>query len=96
VLPRPSIQRAQEVVVQALQNRGYELISWNMPSHAPAVQPLFEILGADGAQGIRAAMQLSGEPAVSELSTWYFGAQEKRALSSSVFWDICARRTKFK
>lgn len=95
VLPHPPVQRAQEMVVQALQSQGYEIIEWNPPAHAQAVHTLFEILGADGAQGIRAAIQLSGEPPVPELSSWYFGARDVRALSTSEFLELCERREKY-
>ena len=95
VLPHPPVQRALEIVVQALQNQGYEVIEWIPPLHAPAVRTLFEILGADGAQGIRAAIRLSGEPPVPELSTWYFNTRDARTLSTGEFWELCARRTKF-
>lgn len=55
---------ALDIAVRALQIQDYQVIDWIPPSQASAVRTLFEILGADGAQGIRAAMQFSGEPPV--------------------------------
>jgi amidase len=95
VLPHPPVQRALDMAVRALQIQGYQVIDWIPPSHASAVRTLFEILGADGAQGIRAAMQLSGEPPVAELSSWYFGSQDVRGLPTSDFWELCERRSKY-
>ncbi len=51
----------------------------------------FEIFGSDGARGIRAALQLSGEPPVQQLAQWYF-QQDNGPSPTSDFWELCQKR----
>lgn len=58
-------------------------------SHLTIVK--FKILGADGAQGVRDAIDASGEPPVERLSKWYY-EQNNGSLSTLDFWGLCEKR----
>jgi amidase len=47
--PQPPISRALAIVRKSLQDQGLEVVSWVPPPHAPAVENLFRMIGADGA-----------------------------------------------
>ena len=94
VFPHPPIKRALNTVALALRAQGHEVIDWNPPAHDAAVSTLFQILGSDGASGIRAAMKLSGEPPVPQLEQWYF-EQENGSLPTTEFWELCQRRADY-
>ena len=94
VSPQPPISRALDMVVRALQSDGYEVVDWQPPPHAPAVRNLFEILGADGARGVRNALKLSGEPPVTQLATWFY-QQDNGPLPTTEFWKLCQKRSTY-
>ncbi|KIX05007.1 uncharacterized protein Z518_05879 [Rhinocladiella mackenziei CBS 650.93] len=72
VQPQPPIRRALRSVIQCLRRAGYQVIEWNPPSHATAVETYFKIIGADGAQATREHIKASGEPPVPMLKDWYY------------------------
>jgi amidase len=71
VQPQPPIRRALRSTIHSLRSAGYQVVEWNPPPHAPAVQTYFKIIGADGARSTREQMRLSGEPPVPMLRDWY-------------------------
>ncbi len=95
VLPQPPISRALDMVVCALHGAGYQVIEWHPPAHAPAVRNLFEILGSDGARGVRDALELSGEPPVPQLATWFY-QQDNGPLPTTEFWALCQKRATYR
>lgn len=95
VRPQPPVQRALDITTQALRQQGHEIIdNWEPPSHPAAVQTLFEILGSDGAQGVRDALRSSGEPPVPSLRTWFY-EQDTGPRSTIEFWALCQRRADY-
>lgn len=95
VRPQPPIERALQRVVQSLGASNHEIVEWHPPAHAPAVDNLFRIIGADGAQDIRKELKASGEPPVPMLKAWY-QASKKGSLSTSEFWGLCQRRREYR
>ncbi|KAL9616363.1 MAG: hypothetical protein Q9160_008757 [Pyrenula sp. 1 TL-2023] len=95
VRPQPPIERALQKVVQSLGASNHEIVEWHPPAHAPAVDNLFRIIGADGAQDIRKELEASGEPPVPMLKAWY-EASKKGTLSTSDFWGLCQRRKEYR
>ncbi|KAK5482945.1 hypothetical protein LTR43_010003 [Exophiala xenobiotica] len=73
VQPQPPVRRALRSVIQCLRGAGYQVIDWNPPAHAVAVETYFKIIGADGAQSTREQIKASGEPPVPRLKDWYYG-----------------------
>ncbi len=88
VRPQPPIQRALKLVHEALSASTYEVVQWDPPRHAPAVETLFRILGADGGSEIRAQLDKSGEPPVQGLQGWYYGHEStaKAPLEQFLSW----------
>ena len=95
VLPQPPVQRALNIVHGALNANGYEVIDWDPPQHAAAVENLFRLIGADGGSGIRNEMKKSDEPPVRGLQLWYNqpGAFKKAPLEQ--FWSWSQQRTDY-
>ena len=94
VRPHPPIQRALNIAMNALRQCGHEVIEWNPPSHIPAVEVLFKILGSTSASEARAALKASGEPPIPQLETWYHH-QDLEPSNSAEFWALCAQRRQF-
>lgn len=95
VRPQSPVERALKMVAQSLRRANYEIVKWEPPSHAPAVENLFRIIGADGAQEIRRELRASGEPPVPMLESWYRGSNTA-VLSTSEFWDLCQKRQEYR
>lgn len=72
VQPQPPVRRALRSLVQHLRRANCQVLGWDPPPHAPAVETYFKIIGADGAQATRQHIKASGEPPVAMLKDWYF------------------------
>lgn len=72
VQPQPPVRRALRAITQCLRRANYEVLEWNPPPHAAAVETYFKIVGADGAHAARQHIKASGEPPVPMLRDWYF------------------------
>lgn len=72
VQPQPPIRRALRSTIHSLRSAGYQVLQWDPPPHAAAVQSYFKIIGADGALATREQIKVSGEPPVPMLKDWYF------------------------
>ena len=94
VRPHPPIQRALELIQNALRQRGHEVIEWKPPPHHHAVEVLFKILGSTSASEARAALKASGEPPIPQLEEWYHH-QDIEPSTSAEFWALCAQRQRF-
>lgn len=95
VVPHPPVLRALRMVVQALQQRGYEVIEWQPPAHGPAAMSLFQIFGSTAGEEVRKALDSSGEPPVHQLRQWY-DEQQSEPSSSAEFWRLCALRDEYR
>ena len=95
VMPHPPVQRAVQTVVDALTQRGYQVIDWNPPSHTPASETFFRILGATAGEVIRKAVRASGEPPIPQIASLFSGT-ESTSCSTAEFWSLCQSREKFR
>lgn len=95
VRPHPSINRALGLVTNALELCGYEVVIWDPPPHAPAVENLFKIFGSTSAVETRSALEQSGEPPVPQLRDWYEHGNVEPS-SSAEFWELCDRQDKYR
>ncbi|MCJ1453633.1 hypothetical protein MMC28_003980 [Mycoblastus sanguinarius] len=71
VRPHPPVQRAVDLVVDALKEQGHEVVLWEPPPHGPATEILYQLFGSTGGHAIREALRLSGEPPIPQLQTWF-------------------------
>ncbi|KAK1054164.1 hypothetical protein LTR74_016028 [Friedmanniomyces endolithicus] len=94
VTPQPPIARAIAITVQALQHCGYDVVEWNPPPHAPAINNLFEIFGSTSAKEARDAIDASGEPPVVQIQGWYEQG-DVTPNSTGDFWNLCSQRNKY-
>lgn len=95
VRPQPPVVRALQLVTHSLRASNHEILNWEPPAHAPAVENLFRIIGADGAQEIRRELEASGEPPVPMLETWYYRSNNA-VLSAPEFWELCQKRQEYR
>ncbi len=109
VQPQPPVRRALRSIIQHLRGAGYQVIDWNPPAHALAVETYFKIIGADGAQSTRDQIKASGEPPVPRLKDWYYnqapqplplpdylallGSQEAYRAEYQTYWKSTANLT---
>lgn len=91
IRPQPPLRRALKRIQQDLERSGFEVIEWNPPSHSIAVENLFRLVGADGAQDIRSSIASSGEPPVKQLHDWYFQPSDA-SMSVPEYWELCKFR----
>ena len=95
IYPQPPVRRALDITCRVLRQQGYQVVAWNPPPHAPAVENLFKIVGADGAADIRANILSSGEPPVQQLKTWFLESTRTQSLPTSDFWSLCKSRNDY-
>ncbi|TKA25169.1 hypothetical protein B0A50_05867 [Salinomyces thailandicus] len=95
VHPHPPIRLTLRRVKQALLRCGHEIIQWKPPPQNEAVETLFRILGATGAQEIRRAIDASGEPPVAQMRPWY-EQQSGEDIPTSSFWQLCKARDQYR
>lgn len=95
VTPRPPVARAIALTTRALKHRGYEVVDWDPPPHAPAVNNLFQIFGSTAARDAREAIDASGEPPVAQLKDWYEQGNVP-SNTTAEFWDLCAQRNAYR
>ena len=94
VRSHPSIERAIQLVTDALSRSGHETIEWNPPPHNPAVENLFRILGSTSAIEARAALDSSEEPPIPQIAQWYQN-QDTEPNTTVEFWELCAKRHQY-
>jgi len=90
----PPVQRALHITMNALRSQGFEVVDWQPPPHEPAVRTLFQILGADGARGLRDVLLKSGEQPVPALRKWFY-EQDTGSMSTADFWALCEKRVDY-
>ncbi|KAK5172025.1 uncharacterized protein LTR77_003662 [Saxophila tyrrhenica] len=95
VTPHPPVAKAIATTIQALERYGYEVIKWNPPPHAPAVNNLFQIFGSTSAREAREAINASGEPPIAQLKEWYEQG-DVPPNSSADFWNLCDQRDRYR
>lgn len=95
VHPQPPLNRALDLVSQELKRCGYQIIEWEPPSHALAVEGMFRMIGADGAREIRKHICDSGEPPVDQLKDWFFESEYGQSLPTHEYWALCKARTDY-
>lgn len=69
--PLPPVKRAMDEVVTLLQDLGHDIIEWDPPSHARAIEVALEAWTADGGIDIYRAINLSGEPLMGRVKAFY-------------------------
>ncbi|KAK6537338.1 hypothetical protein TWF694_011529 [Orbilia ellipsospora] len=95
VTPHPPIARALNIVEEALEDKGHEVIPWLPPPHLSAANILFQILGSTAGQEIRTAIDASGEPPTDQLKSWYEDDEQGPSLTPE-FWNLCHEREKYR
>ncbi|KAK0732059.1 amidase signature domain-containing protein [Lasiosphaeris hirsuta] len=75
VRPHPPITRALNMVKDALQAAGHEVIPWDGPSHAQALAIHAAITSADGSYDVFEQLKLSGEPLIPQLAPDFPGSK---------------------
>ena len=94
--PQPPVQSALRIVHAALKDQLYDVVSWEPPEHASAVETHFRLLGADGGSTIRSLIDKSGEPPVKGLQQWYQEREAIGKLSAEQLWSWCEQRAEYR
>ena len=68
ITPHPPIQRAIDIVVKALEDRGHKVIEWKPPSHERGSDIIQKTWAYDGGADIHGALALSGEPPIPQIA----------------------------
>lgn len=72
VTPTPPVRRAVEIVVEAMENLGHEVIEWNpTPDHKTISATIMETFVFDGGLDARKAIGLSGEPFIPQVGLFH-------------------------
>ncbi|KAI5918223.1 amidase signature domain-containing protein [Camillea tinctor] len=87
VRPHPPIQRALDMVSRVLRAQGHELIPWDPPPHARALEIHGKIACSDGCHTFFENMGLSGEPLIPELVSGFPDGGPLRALDPAELAD---------
>ncbi|KAL4919314.1 amidase signature domain-containing protein [Aspergillus aurantiobrunneus] len=69
--PHPPVSRAMEIVKEALQNRGHQLVDWDWPHSRETINIHCSIARGDGCHDVYDAVHLSGEPFVPEITNLF-------------------------
>ncbi|KAI1636463.1 amidase signature domain-containing protein [Biscogniauxia mediterranea] len=80
VRPHPPIRRALATAARALEAQGHELIPWDPPPHAKALEIHGRIATSDGCRTFFENLGLSGEPLIPELAGGFPGGRPLRPL----------------
>ncbi|OJJ05441.1 hypothetical protein ASPVEDRAFT_86789 [Aspergillus versicolor CBS 583.65] len=75
--PHPPISRAMEMVKEALQHRGHQLIDWDWPYSRETLDIHCSIARGDGCHDVYDAIHLSGEPFVPEITNLFPNGKPK-------------------
>ncbi|KAL4965147.1 amidase signature domain-containing protein [Aspergillus stella-maris] len=71
ITPHPPISRAMEIVKEALQSKGHQLVDWDWPHNKETLDIHSSIARGDGCYDVYDAVQLSGEPFVPEITNLF-------------------------
>jgi amidase len=93
VTPQPPIRRAIDIVVQALQNLGHEIIEWNPPPHKLLLDEGIKSWTYDGGLDVKNAFALSGEPMSSQIN-FYEGVEGEFTASEIAATNVKLRQLK--
>ncbi|KAL4736165.1 amidase signature domain-containing protein [Aspergillus similis] len=69
--PHPPISRAMEIVKEALQSKGHQLVDWDWPHNKETIDIHCSIARGDGCHDVYDAVHLSGEPFVPEITNLF-------------------------
>ncbi|KAI0106415.1 amidase signature domain-containing protein [Nemania sp. FL0031] len=67
VQPHPPVTRGLNMVVEAMQSAGHQIVDWNPPCQVAGRDIHLSFLMADGARDIHNQLDISGEPLIPEL-----------------------------
>lgn len=79
VNPVPPVLRAIDIVVQALQSLGHEVVEWKPPSHAALLEQAFKTWVYDAGKDVKSAFALSGEPMAPQIAMFESLSHESSA-----------------
>lgn len=82
VNPVPPVRRAVDIVVNALQKLGHEVIDWKPPSHKAILDEGTKTWEYDAGADVASAFALSGEPMAAQVA--WFGALENQFTASDI------------
>ncbi|KAF5013779.1 hypothetical protein FDECE_197, partial [Fusarium decemcellulare] len=91
VKPTPPILRALNIVREALEADGHEVVSWVPAGHHDALKALGKLFTADGGQSIRTALEETGEPWHAEMDTF----KNASGISAYELWQLQHQRSLF-
>lgn len=84
VTPHPPVQRALDIVVKILEERGHKVIEWQPPSHKRGNDIILTTYTYDGGVDIHAALDLSGEPIAAQVTTLAGSKPSQQANASKI------------
>lgn len=93
--PQPPVRRALNLVHAALKEQCFDVVAWDPPEHAAAVETHFRLLGADGGSTIRSLIDKTGEPPVKGLQKWYQEPEAIGRLSAEQLWSWSEERAEY-
>ncbi|RDW93323.1 uncharacterized protein DSM5745_00645 [Aspergillus mulundensis] len=88
ITPHPPISRAMEIVKEALQSKGHQLVDWEWPHHKETIDIHCSIARGDGCHDVYDAVHLSGEPFVPEIRNLFPNGKPRAPLPLPEYEEV--------
>ncbi|KAL4911526.1 hypothetical protein BDW74DRAFT_164967 [Aspergillus multicolor] len=88
ITPHPPISRAMEIVKEALQTKGHQLVDWEWPHHKETIDIHCSIARGDGCHDVYDAVHLSGEPFVPEIRNLFPNGKPRAPLPLPEYEEV--------
>ncbi|KAL4941732.1 hypothetical protein BDV06DRAFT_212437 [Aspergillus oleicola] len=88
ITPHPPISRAMEIVKEALQSQGHQLVDWEWPHNKETIDIHSSIARGDGCYDVYDAVHLSGEPFVPEITNLFPNGKPRAPLPLPEYEEI--------
>ncbi|KAL2826072.1 amidase signature domain-containing protein [Aspergillus cavernicola] len=89
--PHPPVSRAMEIVKEALQIKGHQLIEWDWPHNNETTEIHASIARGDGCPDVYDAVHLSGEPFVPEITNLFPNGKPRDPLPLPEYEEVVRR-----
>ncbi|KAL4992407.1 amidase signature domain-containing protein [Aspergillus falconensis] len=86
--PHPPISRAMEIVKEALQSKGHQLVNWDWPHNRETIDIHSLIARGDGCHDVYDAVHLSGEPFVPEITNLFPNGKPRAPLPLPEYEEV--------
>ncbi|KAL4811467.1 amidase signature domain-containing protein [Aspergillus unguis] len=96
ITPHPPISRALEIVKEALQIKGHQLVDWDWPHNEETLNIHSSIARGDGCHDVYDAVHLSGEPFAPEITNLFPNGKPRAPLPLPAYEQVVTQMKNYR